>query len=126
MRTKICSGCGKRIPYTATCQCKKRVRNKATEGETDKLMKSSRWKKLRLRVLDRDGGYCQRCLIKFGIIETANMTVHHIKNRRDYPELIFDESNLCCLCRTCNSQLGTKELDFNWKAPQEDEREFVL
>ena len=117
----ICTGCGKRIDYGTKCKCKKR---KSTNKEADKDIKSYRWKQLRKRILTRDNGYCQRCFIKYGIIETSNMTVHHIKNRRDYPELVYDESNLIALCRTCNLQIGTKDLDFNWIVP--DEYEFSL
>lgn len=56
---KQCGGCGKRIEYTATCNCRKRVSNRSTESETDKLVKTSRWKKLRLMILSRDDSHCR-------------------------------------------------------------------
>ncbi|WP_009968574.1 HNH endonuclease, partial [Bacillus subtilis] len=56
---------------------------------------------------------CQRCLIKYSIVNSSELQVHHIKPRIDYPELMFEESNLITLCKTCNLQLGTSgELDF--------------
>ncbi|MBY0214131.1 HNH endonuclease [Priestia aryabhattai] len=120
-RWTIACSCGKLIEYGTTCKCRKR---KSNNKEADKDIKSYRWKQLRKHILKRDGAHCQRCLIKYGRIECADMTVHHIKNRRDYPELVFDKSNLVALCRTCNLQIGTKDLDFDWIVP--DEYEFSL
>ena len=58
---------------------------------------------------------CQRCFIKYKIITCDDLTVHHILSRKHYPELIFEDENLICLCSTCNKQLGTKDkLDFEW------------
>ncbi|HFJ9456971.1 TPA: HNH endonuclease [Bacillus cereus] len=120
--TKICGGCGKRVDFNATCSCKKRNATNKKSGETDKLMKSYRWKQLRKRIIERDGCICQRCLIKYNIIESSELTVHHVLSRRNHPELMFDENNLICLCFTCNNQLGTKnKLDFAWNVPDEYE-----
>jgi len=38
--------------------------------------------------------------------------VHHIKTRREYPELIFDEKNLITLCRSCHSKIKGKEKEW--------------
>ena len=121
-RMKLCS-CGKVIPDTETCKCKKqRVRNKATEDETDKLMRTQRWKKLRMRIIKRDKVVCLRCIIKYNYITQEDLTVHHIKPRKQYPELMFDESYLITVCQRCNGQLGTKgELDFAWEIPNNHE-----
>ncbi|WP_066314529.1 HNH endonuclease [Bacillus sp. FJAT-29814] len=121
--TKICSGCGKRIEYNATCNCKNHIRNKSTEGETDKLMRSSRWKKKRRYIIDRDICMCQRCFWKYQTVNITELTVHHIHSRKNYPELMWEDSNLICVCMTCNNQLkkvkdGT--LDFDWTAPEEE------
>lgn len=35
------------------------------------------------------------------------MTVEHIKIKRDYPEKIFQWSNLLCVCKTCNTKRST-------------------
>lgn len=120
MKKKICS-CGKRIPFNETCSCKnnKNDRNKYQKEyyrknkESLKLLTQKRWRDLRKVIMNRDGNYCQRCSIKFEIIELENLQVHHIKPRVEYPELTFEESNLITLCKTCNLQLGTKGiLDF--------------
>lgn len=118
-KKKICS-CGRIINFNETCSCKKNQnRNEYQKQyyeknkEVLKPLSSGRWKKLRSLIIKRDQGVCQRCLIKYGIINSNNLQVHHIKPRIEYPELMFEESNLITLCKTCNLQLGTSEkLDF--------------
>jgi len=39
------------------------------------------------------------------------MTVEHIKIKRDYPQKIFQWSNLLCACRTCNTKRSTRTHD---------------
>lgn len=126
---KICSYCGKRIKFNEDCSCKeKENRNEYQRNyyqknkETLKPLSTKRWRNLRTIIIDRDNGHCQRCAIKFGIIETENLQVHHIKPRIEYPELMFEETNLITLCKTCNLQLGTDEqLDFEPNENLEDE-----
>ncbi|MDG0860314.1 HNH endonuclease [Staphylococcus equorum] len=120
-KKKICS-CGKRIPFNETCSCQlksKIDRNQYQKEyyqknkESLKLLSSKKWKNLRKLIIDRDNHHCQRCAIKFEVIELSDLQVHHIKPRIDYPELMYEESNLITLCKTCNLQLGTKGvLDF--------------
>lgn len=120
---KFCS-CGKLVPATERCSCKKegdRARNRRKDErnpEEKKFFNSTRWKKLRKIIISRDGGHCQRCLIKYSRIESRNLEIHHIKPRSKYPELRFEESNLITLCKSCNTHIGTREeLDFDWKVP---------
>lgn len=130
-RLKFCS-CGDLVDINEICKCKS-YRRKETQkawqeknAESLKAIQSPKWRRLRLSIINRDGGYCQRCLLKYGIITSSHLTVHHIKPRIKYPELIFEESNLITLCRTCNSQLGTdEELDFVPKEI-EDSRDYNL
>ncbi|MFD4058825.1 HNH endonuclease [Streptomyces californicus] len=83
-------------------------------------MRTTRWKKKRLSIIKRDNAHCQRCVIKYNIINNQSLTVHHIKPRNQYPELMFDDTNLITLCQTCNGQLGTSgELDFEFHMPDE-------
>ena len=95
MRKKICSRCSKIIGEGTQC--------------------SSREK--RSQIIRRDRYVCQRCFIKYKVINTDELTVHHILSRKNHPELMYEDSNLICLCATCNKQLGTKDkLDFEWDA----------
>lgn len=122
---KFCS-CGKIILKTEKCECKKqedKIRNKyrrAQNPEEKKFFNSKRWKDTRKSVIKRDGASCQRCLIKYNIITTANLQVHHVKPRvkyngkNGYPDLRFEEGNLVTLCQACNTHLYIREnLDFN-------------
>lgn len=119
MRKSTCKkttcSCGKIIRLGSTCECKKEKRKKYMETyESDPLLNTYKWKKKRLQIIERDNGLCQRCLIKYGILNSEELQVHHIKSRRNFPELTFDDENLLCMCKTCNQQLGTKDkLDFN-------------
>lgn len=130
-RMKFCK-CGKIIPEKEICSCKaiaSKARNKyraQQKPEEKKFFNSTKWKKLRLKVIKEDGATCQRCLIKFNFIETRNLQAHHIKPRIKYDELKFERSNLITLCQSCNTHLGIKEeLDFEWEY-KEDVWEPVL
>lgn len=124
--TKICSNCNKRVLQKEVCQCKKaadKMRNKIRNeryAEEKKFFNSTRWKKLRLRILDRDK-VCQRCIIKYNVITSNSLEAHHIKSRHNYSWLRWEESNLVTLCKSCNTELGTSDkLDFNF-VPEEVE-----
>lgn len=115
--------CGKRIPLSSKCECRKRTTNKlsAQLSEVEKLRKTNRWRKLRLYVLERDGGYCQRCYAIHNEINTANLEAHHIKSAINNIELFYDDTNLVIVCHRCNMQLGTKDkLDFYFKIPERE------
>lgn len=125
--SKMCI-CGNIIARTDTCPCKERQQINSKKYKTDKeieeekFLKSTRWKKTRLRVIKRDGGSCQRCLSIYNVIESANLQVHHIKSRKNFPDLRWEEANLVTLCRLCNTQLGTKDkLDFKHTVPSVEE-----
>ncbi len=55
----------------------------------------------------------ERCSFCTRLIQEFNkeMTVEHIKIKRDYPQKIFQWSNLLCACKTCNTQRGTRKYD---------------
>jgi 5-methylcytosine-specific restriction endonuclease McrA len=116
-KMKICSKCGKRISFNETCKCSNRNEYQKKyiqdNSEAYKPLRTVRWQKFRIHIINRDGGLCQRCLIKYNIFTYDDLEVHHIKPRIKYPELIFNEENCITLCSTCNLQLGiAEELDF--------------
>ena len=125
MRKTICNRCGKFINQGITCECKKRARREYEKNyQRDSVMDSYRWKKKRENIKKRDDFLCQRCLIKYNLITTEDLEVHHIKSRKDYPELAWDDDNLICVCGHCNKSLGTRnKLDFEWRVKDID---FVL
>lgn len=48
--------------------------------------------------------FCTRLIQDFD----DEMTVEHIRIKRDYPQLIFQWSNLLCACKTCNTKRSTR------------------
>ncbi|WLR53780.1 HNH endonuclease [Mesobacillus subterraneus] len=126
-RMRICV-CGKLIQEYEKCTFCQKQRQQKPKGEIErnKVLTTTKWRKFRKRIIERDGGYCQRCLIKFNMVVTSNLQVHHIKPRIKFPDLTFVESNCVTLCALCNQQLGTREqLDFAFEA-KEIEREYFL
>lgn len=129
-RKKICR-CGKIILETDKCCTTKFTKLtqkqwKENNRESERIISSRKWGKFRLQIIERDNYHCQRCLHKYGRIETTRLEVHHIRPRSKYPELIFERTNVITLCKTCNISLGTREtLDFKWECP-DTEREIRL
>lgn len=126
MRKKICSRCGAIADKSHVCDNRKRMEVKRERKyvkkdisevkETHRVLNTYRWQKKREYIKRRDNYYCQRCWHKLGKITSTNLEVHHIKNRHDYPELIFDSDNLITMCGDCNKfYIGKNELDFEWK-----------
>lgn len=44
--------------------------------------------------------------------DDKHLHVHHIKTRREYPELCFEQKNLITLCRSCHSSIKGKEKEW--------------
>lgn len=124
MMLRQCKICKRKVPLNEKCECeikdKKQKRNeyskdyyKDNKDEINKI-KNAKWSRLRKLVIERDGGYCQRCYVKYQTFTTENLQVHHIKPRIEFPELVYDDKNLITLCRQCNIELGTRHtLDFD-------------
>jgi 5-methylcytosine-specific restriction endonuclease McrA len=122
-KLKTCGSCSKIIDFNSDCSCRKKRNNYNNDKnkESKKPIQSQEYKDFRKRIIERDNFHCQRCMIKYGILETEYLQVHHIKSRVHYPELVYDESNVITVCRVCNNQLGTKDkLDFEWSVPKEE------
>lgn len=74
---------------------KKRKYNKKSIEERQIEKK---YKQFRQEILKRDNFTCQECGSKY------RLQVHHIKSRKDYPELIMDKDNCITLCISCHSK----------------------
>lgn len=85
--------------------------------QTDPFYKSARWKKLRERILRRDGYMCQLSK-RYGVMRQAQ-TVHHIFPRDLYPQYEWCAWNLISLTHDMHNRLharGTDELTEEGKA----------
>lgn len=120
---KRCPKCRKKIHIGETCECQKDNRRKTKNNSSKKYydenkeyvnkIKNAKWRRLRKLIIERDGGYCQRCYILYKTFTVDRLEVHHIKPRIDFPELVYDDKNLITICKQCNIDLGTAhELDF--------------
>lgn len=115
-RMVSCS-CGRINPEGTTCVCRSKDRRNYSsdyqKNDKGNPLKTTRWTKLRRHILKRDNFLCQRCLHKYGLFNSNELQGHHIKSRKNFPELTFEERNIITLCKTCNLQLGTSDiLDF--------------
>lgn len=108
MKTR-CRQCRKLIEYGNTfCDdCKSKVTKERKKGLKDKNVeattKNSRWKALRLKIIQRDK-CCILCLRR-GFIEYRTLQVHHLVKRVEDTSLIYEPSNLVTVCRECHEEL---------------------
>jgi 5-methylcytosine-specific restriction enzyme A len=114
---KMTCSCGRLIPEGSRCECKKKAKRdymrEYQRNDKDNPLKTTRWAKLRKHILKRDSYLCQRCMHKYNILNSNELQAHHIRSRKNYPELVFEQENIITLCKTCNLQLGTSDkLDF--------------
>lgn len=63
--------------------------------------RTQKWKNKRERILRRDGYLCRECK-RYGKLVPAT-EVHHVKHADEYPELIWEDSNLVSLCKACHN-----------------------
>lgn len=108
MLMKICSRCGKKIPYDSTCKCIDKSRKdsykeyKKCRQDKDRqaFYSSSVWIRLRDLVYCKFFGMCIVCLYKGAIVNAT--TVHHVIPTQDDNSRWLDESNLICVCSSCH------------------------
>lgn len=121
MLKKLCSKCGKIIPYgnmrCNTCEAKYQAnRTRYYESRKEYYKKynneqrknqdfynSKSWDLTRKQVNNRDRGLCRLCYNK-GII-TYSECVHHIEEVNSNIELRCDTNNLISLCKKCHKEI---------------------
>lgn len=82
---------------------------------SEAVIRSRRWKALRLRALRRDGFRCVKCSAR------GRLEVDHVVSVRDAPERAFDLNNLQSLCPTCHGSKTRHELGFPEVSPERAE-----
>ena len=75
-----------------------------------KIRDSFEYNEWRKSVFKRDNYTCQKCGKKSKKGEYAYLTVHHIKQFAQYPELRFDINNGLTLCLNCHSEETSHEM----------------
>ena len=98
-RLRSCTICGK-IHSTDNPCAKPITRGDATAYA---LRQSNRWHTKSNVIREQSHYLCAVCL-DHGIINHEGIDVHHIKKLRDHPELLLDDDNLVCLCKTHHKQ----------------------
>jgi 5-methylcytosine-specific restriction endonuclease McrA len=76
------------------------------DAHSAKVLRSTRWKAVRLAAKRRDGFKCVKCGVP------APLEVHHIKRVKDAPELAYELSNLMTLCKAHHSEITKQECGF--------------
>ena len=68
-------------------------------------------------------GLCVRCLLKYGIVTTEHLEVHHIEPLIQYWEKRLQNDNLITLCVQCHRFIDMRnngKLDFEFKRIEEE------
>jgi hypothetical protein len=99
-RKSMCSGC-----YTKTLLGKSNPNYKFGHY-TNNFCSTVKYKQWKKDVMCRDAFSCQICNNK------SNLYAHHIKPKRNYPELVYDVSNGITLCKTCHENTFGRENEF--------------
>ena len=122
MLKKLCSKCGKIIPYgnyrCNECEAKYKARiekySKETKKEYYKEYNSSKrqnqdfynsksWNLTRQQINNRDRGLCRLCYSEGKIIYSD--CIHHIEEVKENVDLRCDDNNLISLCNRCHREV---------------------
>lgn len=107
---KTCSVCGKVHDFNGKmCKRKKTYRG----GEERGLRSQTRWTRKSIDIRDRSHYLCEVCKDK-GIIRYENVEVHHIVKVKDDESLMYEDSNLICLCQEHHKQADRGEIDSDY------------
>lgn len=81
----------------------------------DAFLQSFEWRRVRMMVLERDGGRCNLC--GRTAADKVKINVDHIQSRKRHPELALDPNNLQVLCGPCNHGKGNR-YSTDWRRPE--------
>ena len=84
-----------------------------------KIYGSTRWRRLRKQILERDGWRCTECG------RAGRLECHHLEKITS-AEKWFDPSNLAAICRSCHIKKTRQERrDFEMNKKSEARQEFL-
>jgi 5-methylcytosine-specific restriction enzyme A len=78
------------------------------------IIRTQRWKALRLQALERDGFRCVQCG------ERRRLEIDHVLPVRDRPDLAFEITNLQTLCGSCHARKTRLEIGLGQPNPQRE------
>jgi 5-methylcytosine-specific restriction endonuclease McrA len=114
-----CRKCGTLILYRTTyCDTCKGIKERERkdrynkynrEDEIRKLRHTTKWRKLRLEILEKTNGLCYCCYIKGKYIPADH--VHHITPANINISMFFDRDNLVPLCSTHHEFIHTHKIE---------------
>lgn len=107
---KRCNSChqlyeGKRCPECATKRYRINKRNAVAKKARLRLYNTQLWHKCRRNVLIRDMGYDIWLLGVGQVYRCRHPVVHHIVERDEAPELIYDIDNLITVTRESHEEI---------------------
>lgn len=76
------------------------------DQDAKRFYNSKAWEVVRTLALNRDYYLCQECMKNKSIV--VYDVVHHIKSRKDYPELALTLENLISLCHACHNKIESE------------------
>ena len=124
-----CGICGGKHEINTECPHKYKFKKVSDVSQkANKFYRTKAWQMKRKEIIERDK-YCQRCWLKFGIVNMDQLQIHHIKQLTQYWEERLNNDNLICVCLQCHrflDQSNNGKLDFDWLPPEikEDDFEF--
>lgn len=87
--------------------CPRKPKPKQTDdrhrSQAGDLRKRNIWKRTSVEIRKRDSYLCRACLDK-GILNTKNLSVHHITPINEDPKRWLDSKNLITLCNVCHDE----------------------
>lgn len=82
-----------------------RLLKEVKQGNVSYFYKSWGWQQRRLDILERDNYECQHCKEEGRVTTGERLIVHHKKELKDFPNLMFEEDNLITVCFSCHEKI---------------------
>ena len=94
-------------------RCKRpRLYQRIRNSTADRFRNTQAWRRTAVRIMDRDHNCCRVCLTA-GIVESRNLSVHHIRSLATDYDRRLDENNLITLCRYHHEQAEIGRISVN-------------
>ncbi|MCC0654703.1 MULTISPECIES: HNH endonuclease signature motif containing protein [Clostridioides] len=96
-----------------------RIKELISIDRLDIFYRSTEWRKLRKKAIERDNNECQVCKEKKKVSKAE--CVHHIREVKEHPSEALKLDNLKSLCNLCHNEIHEKILKIN----QEKNKKFL-